>query len=109
MKLSPRRLLRIRLRPTSKGDPDVAVDLIRLEPPNSWHTDQTDERDLAAVDYKLTALGPRKTRVDLYVIERWMTPDHPRLTDYVQEVQSVWDGYAATIEARFLKGQPAKG
>jgi len=86
VKLSPRRLLRIRLTPTSVGDPEVAVDLVRLAPPDAWHTNQIDERDLEAVDYKLTALGTAKTRIDLLVTERWLTPEHLSRNDTLQRV-----------------------
>jgi hypothetical protein len=70
LNLSPRRLLRIRLTPTSTRNPEVAVDLVRLAPPDAWHTDRIDEQDRESVDYKLTALGSATTRIDLFVTER---------------------------------------
>jgi hypothetical protein len=109
VRLSPRRLLRIRLTTTSSRDPEVAVDLVRLSPPNRWHTDQIDEQDRESVDYQLTALGARRTRLDLLVTERWLIPEHLSSEETSRRVQGAWDRYAAEIESRFQSGRPAKG
>jgi len=109
VKLSPRRLLRIRLTPTPSKDPDVAVDLIRLSPPDAWHTDQIDEEDRESVDYQLTALGKTRTRIDLLVTERWVVPGHLSRPETLRRVQGAWDRYAAQVETRFRSGKPAKG
>jgi hypothetical protein len=109
MKLSPRRLLRIRLTPTSEHDPEVAVDVIRLAPPDAWHTDQIDEQDRETVDYKLVALGATKTRLDLLVTERWVTPNHLSRAGTVRRLSGAWDRYIAQIETRYRSGRRAKG
>ena len=109
LKLSAGRVLRIRLTPTSQRDPDVAVDLLRLSPPNAWHTDQIDEEDRETVDYTLTALGPRRTRLDLRVTERWVVPEHPDRTGTLERLTGAWNRYIPRIEARYRSGRPAKG
>ena len=87
----------------------MAVDLIRLTPPDAWHTDQIDEQDREAVDYKLTALGPARTRIDLLVTERWLIPQHLSREETLRRVTGAWDRYATQIEARFRAGKPARG
>jgi hypothetical protein len=109
VKLSPRRLLRIRLTPTSGPDPEVAVDVVRLSPPDAWHTDQIDEEDREAVDYRLTALGPRRTRLDLLVTERWLVPKHLSRGETRQRLNGAWNRYVPQIEARYRRGRPAQG
>jgi hypothetical protein len=109
VKLSPNRVLRIRTSPNGGPDPDVAVDVVRLRPPSSWHTDQIDETDRESVDYRLTALGPKKTRLHLLVTERWLTPDHPTRSELVERLSRAWDRYAGHIEARYRAGRPARG
>ena len=109
VRLSPRRLLRIRLTPTSDQDPEVAVDVIRLAPPDAWHTDQIDEQDRETVDYKLTALGAARTRLDLIVTERWVTPKHLGRAETLQRLSGAWDRYVAQIETRYRSGQSSKG
>lgn len=108
-RLSRDRILRVRLRGGPRRSLQVAVDLIRLNPPRSWHTDQIDETDLAAVDYRLTPLGSRRTRISLTITERWMTPDHPSKTDYSRVVRESWDHYASLIRDRYRSGRPARG
>jgi hypothetical protein len=85
------------------------VDVVRLEPPNAWHTDQIDEEDHEAVDYQLTALSPVRTRLDLFVTERWVVPVHPTRAQVRERLQGGWDRYTRLIEARYLSGRPAKG
>ncbi len=109
IRLSPHRCLRIRLTPTGREDPDVAVDVLRFDPPRAWHTDQIDEDDRETVDYRLTAVGPRRTRLDLLVTERYVTPRHPTKNETRERLVAVWQRYAGEIESRFREGRPALG
>jgi hypothetical protein len=109
VKLSAHRLVRIRLTEHKGSDPDVAVDLIRLEPPYRWHTDQIDEEELETVDYRVTAIGPEKTRLEVRVTDRWMTPRFLTRPETAQRVSGAWDRYVDRIEARYRARLPAKG
>lgn len=109
LRLSPHRLLRIRLTPNGSEDPDVAVDVLRLEPPRAWHTDQVDEDDRETVDYRLTRLGPHRTRLDLLVTERYVVPHPPTSAETRGRLLAVWARYGAEIEARYRNGRPALG
>ena len=109
VKLSAHRLVRIRLTDHGGEDPDVAVDLIRLEPPHRWHTDQIDEQELETVDYRVTAIGREKTRLEVQVTDRWMTPHFLARTETAQRVNSAWNRYIGRIESRYRSGLPAKG
>ena len=94
---------------TDGADPLIAVDLVRLSPPLAWHTDQIDEEDRMAIDYRLTSLGPTKTRIDLLVTERWLVPKHLTRAETRQRVSQTWTRLARLIEERYRKGLPAKG
>lgn len=109
VRLSKHRLLRIRLTGRGSGDPMIAVDLVRLAPPNAWHTDQIDEEDREAVDYRLTALGARRTRLDLLITERWVIPHPPSGADVRRRASGAWDRYKAFIEESYRSGRPARG
>jgi hypothetical protein len=91
------------------ADPDIAVDVSRLSPPDPWHTDQVDEDDRESVDYKLTALGAASTRLDLLVTERRFTADHLSREETAGRVRAAWGRYARSIELRYRGGRPAKG
>lgn len=109
VKLSPHRLLRIRLTDREGTDPEVAVDLIRLEPPDRWHTDQIDEQELETVDYLARAIGRNRTRLEIRVTDRWMTPRFHSRVVTAQRVNGAWDRYVGLIESRYRGGLPAKG
>ena len=109
VKISPRRVLRIRIAPGEGAEPAIAVDVLQLSPPNAWHTNQIDEQDLQVVDYKLTALSREKTRLDLLVTERYISPKYPSRVETARRVRATWDRLAGFLEERYRSGKPAKG
>jgi len=109
LRISPHRVVRVRLAPNGSPDPDIAVDVVRLDPPADWHTDQIDETDRMALDYHLVRLGPRKTRLELYVTERWVTRDYPTRRELRQRVSRTWDRLLAALEEGYRSGAPARG
>ena len=108
-RVSPHRVVRIRVVHRGPQDPEIAVDVVRLNPPADWHLDQIDERDRQALDYHLVKLGPRKTRLDLNVTERWVTRDYPTPRELRQAVSHTWDIFATALEQRYRSGAPARG
>jgi len=109
LRVSPHRVIRIRLHPNASPDPEIAVDVVRLDPPSDWHTDQIDEEDRMALDYHLVKLGPRTTRLELLVTERWVTRDFPTRGELRRRVSATWDLFSAAIEERYRSGAPARG
>ncbi len=107
--LSRHRLLRIRTTDRGQDDPEVAVDLIRLEPPDRWHTDQIDEEELETVDYRVRPLGRARARLEVRVTDRWMVPRHLSRSELSARLGGAWDRYARFIEERYRKGLPARG
>ena len=108
LRISPHRVVRVRLAPNGTHDPYIAVDVVRLDPPADWHTDQIDERDRMALDYHLVRLAPKKTRLELYVTERWVTRDYPTPRELRQQVSRTWDRFVAALEERYRLGAPAR-
>jgi hypothetical protein len=108
-RVSPRRVVRIRLNSRGPSDPDIAVDVVRLNPPADWHTDQIDETDRMALDYHLVKLGPRTTRLELLVTERWVTRDFPTRKELRDQVSATWDRLTSALEERYRSGAPARG
>ena len=108
IRVSPQRLVRVRVASNGAKNPAMAVELVRLSPPNAWHKDTIDEEDLDAIDYKLTALSPNKTRVSLVIVERWIVPKFPKKADWLRSASKYWDDLVLAIEERYRSGQPAK-
>jgi hypothetical protein len=102
------RVIRIRAS-GSPQSPVLALELIRLNPPKGWHVDQIDESDLETTEYRLTRLGPRRTRITLDIVERWMTAKHPSRSEWVEGAGRYWDGLVDALEARHRSGRPARG
>lgn len=109
MRLSRDRVLRIRSTPGKGRALAIAVDVVRLLPPTRWHVDQIDETDLATVDYRVVRLGRRRSRVELAIVERWMTPEHPSREEYLRNTNSYWDRLVAALEDSYRRGHPARG
>lgn len=109
LQLSQERLVRVRSSPRKAKRLRVAVELVQLRPPNAWHLDQIDERDYNSVDYNLTRLGPKRTRLTLDLVERWMVPNFPPKTEWVRGTNQYWEGLVAALEERYRRGLPARG
>ena len=109
LRVSAHRVIRVRLKSNGPKDPDIAVDVVRLDPPSDWHTDQIDENDRMAIDYHLVKLGPTRTRLELFVTERWVTRDFPTRRELQQRVSATWDHFSTAIEDRYRSGAPARG
>jgi hypothetical protein len=107
--LTPDRIVRIRSSRGKGSRPAVALELIRLLPPNGWHVDQIDESDLATVDYRVTRLGSRRARLTLDITERWMTRRYPTASAYREGTSAYWDRLVASLEERYRSGRPAVG
>jgi hypothetical protein len=109
LRISPRRVLRIRVSRGSGRDPALAVEVIRLTPPRSWHMDQMDETDQQSVDYRVSAVGRGRTRFQLLSTERWLTSDFPTREALRTRIAGVWARFAAAIEADYRAGRSARG
>ena len=109
IRVSPRRLVRVKVAKNGGDDPRMTVEVVRLSPPNAWHKDAIGEKDLHAMDYTLTARGPNKTRFTLEIVVRWMVPKFPKKADWLRSSSGFWDELVQALEERYRSGQPAKG
>lgn len=102
------RVVRIRSADPESGLHRVAVDVVRLSPPNRWHLDQIDEADLETVDYRVSSLGRLRSRVVIDIVERWMILDHPTLAEIRHQADATWSRLVAALELDYRNGTPAK-
>lgn len=109
VRVSPERLVRVKVVSGGARNPPMNVEVVRLRPPNAWHKDTIGEEDLDSMDYTLTALGPEATRFTLVMVERWMVPDFPNKDDWVRSASKYWDELVLAIEKRYRSGKPARG
>jgi hypothetical protein len=109
IRVSPHRVVRLRISRGSGRDPALAVDVVRLNPPHAWHLDQIDETDRQALDYRVTGLGRTRTRLQLFVTERWVTPEFPTREALRAQIAGKWAVFARALEADYRAGRPALG
>lgn len=87
----------------NKGEEWNAANVVTLHPPKSWHLDSIGDEDDEVGDYRLTSLGPRKTRLDMVFKEVWKTLDVPSKKDYTRHISDIWDKYRAALEKDYKK------
>jgi hypothetical protein len=115
IRVSPRRVVRIRvyrgtgLGPGTFDHNHLAVDVVRLNPPNSWHLDQIDETDQQTLDYRVIAVGRARSRLQLLSTERWLTPEFPTREALRAQIKRTWSRFIEALEADYLAGRPARG
>jgi len=80
-----------------------AVNIVTLHPPRSWHLDSRGDEDDEVGEYRLSRLGPSKTRLDMKFIERWKIRDYPPKAEYLKSIHAVWDKYAASLEKDYRR------
>lgn len=108
-KLGADRIVRVRTSNPKAPHKAVAVELVRLTPPDRWHVDQIDESDLESVDYQLEKVGPRTTRIRLLIVERWTVRNHPAKAVWVRQASEFWDRLVRNLELRYRSGRSARG
>jgi len=109
IRVSKDRVVRIRTHREKTAATQVAVDLVRFDPPHRWHVDQIDEDDLNSADFDVQPVGARKTRIRVAVLERWMTPQSPTLSELRERLSDYWDRIVAGLEQDYRRGRPPTG
>ena len=87
----------------SGGKPKTAVNVITLHPLKWWHLDFIGDEDDETGDYKLTRLGPRKTRLGMNFIEHYKMRKPPTKAQDVKHTHDVWNKYVAALERDYAR------
>ena len=87
----------------SGGKTINAVNIVTLKPPKAWDLDSRGDEDDEVGEYRLTSLGPRKTRLDMMFIEYWKIPNYPEKSEYLRDIHRIWDKYAAALERDYMR------
>ena len=84
------------------GEKKVAVDIVTLKAPDSWHLDFFGEEDDETGEYRLRSLGKERTRLDMVFREKWKVDSPPPLEEQIEGTSKVWDKYVAALEKDYL-------
>jgi hypothetical protein len=91
-------------KPGSDGKPKLAVRVVTLHPKTfSWHLDYFAEEDLEVGDYKLTRLGPKKTKFAYALRNTWKHGKGPSKEAFEAEAKKTWDKFAPALERDYRK------
>jgi hypothetical protein len=79
--------------------------VVTLRPPNRWHSDSVGNYRDASLDYKLTSLGPKRTRFELTWKRRVsaLGGRPPSRRSIEKSTLAAWRQFAKAIEADYRK------
>ena len=80
------------------GKTMIGVKMVTLRPPKAWYLDQVGEDEDAIGIYKLTRVGPEKTRLDMTFTEKYKIGDAPTKEEDKNHTDQMWDKYLAAME-----------
>ena len=87
------------------GKTMIGVKMVTLKPPKAWHLDQVGEDEDAIGVYKLTRVGPEKTRLDMTFTEKYKVRDAPTKEQDRNDTDQMWDKYVAALEKDYEIGR----
>ena len=88
-----------------RGKTVSTVRIVTLHPPNSWQLDKVGEEADEIGDYRLTRLGPRKTRLDMTFKAKYKIANAPTSEEDTKQTNRVWDRYTAALEKDYARSR----
>jgi hypothetical protein len=97
-----KRAIYVQIYEGADGKEKVAVDIVTLKPPTSWHLDYFGEEDDETGEYRLKKSGEGKTRLDMVFKEKWKDITKiPSIEEQIRSTNEVWDKYIASLEKEY--------
>jgi hypothetical protein len=89
------------------GKEKEGVRFITLEPPNAWHNEAIGDEKESSIDYRLTPMGKKRTRLTITVRATYKTME-PEAKSGLEDILSRdWDKYGAALEKDYASGKAA--
>jgi hypothetical protein len=87
-----------------KGKPLTdPIRVVWLAPPDSWHLETCGDGSEVG-DYKLTAVGPSKTRLDMKFLVTYSKKDEVETKEsWNKDTKNHWDSYARHLEKDYAR------
>jgi hypothetical protein len=80
------------------GKAMIGVKIVTLRPPKAWYLDQVGEDEDAIGIYKLTRVGPEKTKLNMTFTEKYKISDAHTKEEDRNQTDQMWDKYVAALE-----------
>jgi len=81
-----------------RGKTISGVNIVTLRPPNAWHLDFAGQEDDEIGEYRLTRIGPRKTRLTMTFKEKYKIANAPTQEEDTKATNEFWGKYVAAVE-----------
>lgn len=79
------------------------VNIVTLRPPKAWDLDYVGEEEDEKGAYRLTALGAKKTRLDMTFRESYKIRGAPTKEEDAKHANEIWNKYAAGLERDYAR------
>ena len=94
-----KRVIYVQIYQGADGNQKVALNIVGLKPPGSWHLDYFGEEDDETGVYRLKNLGKNKTRLDMVFKEKWKNiAKVPTIDEQLKSTNKAWDQYVEALE-----------
>ena len=81
------------------GKQQVAVNVVSLKPPSSWHLDYFSKEQTETGEYKLTRIKKNETKLQMVFKHRWKEGQRIKSVAEQEEwLGKLWDKYVAALE-----------
>ncbi|HXZ98134.1 MAG TPA: hypothetical protein VED24_02070, partial [Candidatus Acidoferrum sp.] len=87
------------------GRSRYGVQIVTLRPPNRWHLDYFGEEADEIGYYRLTKLGPRRTRLDMTFKEKYKISGAPTRKEETKQTGVIWDRYVKALERDYARSK----
>ena len=84
------------------GKQQVAVNVVSLKPPRSWHLDYFSKEQTETGEYKLTRIKKTETKLQMVFKHRWKEGQRIKSVAEQEEwLGKLWDKYVAALESDY--------
>lgn len=90
------------------GKEKEAVRIVTLRPPDAWHNEALNDEKESSFDYKVKALGNKKSRLTITAKIRYKTIDPEDKDTLIRNLSADWDKYKAALEKDYASGKAAR-
>ena len=89
----------------SSGRSRYGANIVTLRPPNAWHLDYAGQEGDEIGHYRLTRLGPARTRLDMTFREKYKIRDTPTKKEDAKQTSEIWDRYVVALERDYARSR----
>lgn len=86
------------------GEVRESVRIVTLKPPNAWHNEAISDEKESTLDYRLTPLGKRRTKITIKAVVSFKTIKQTK-AELEEHLGGIWDKYGAALETDYRSGK----